>query len=114
MLWTLQGVVHALVIPHADLILFATSKATAISVGVLLSIYWLKEPLAPKYDFPAFALVVAGSIGLLCEANKEPTYYTFDELILMMKTKQACIYYASIVSCIFLTLLCYFWLFKSL
>ena len=54
------------ILPFADLTLLSTTNATGIITGVLLGIFWLKEPFNLKVDLPALILMLSGAVALGC------------------------------------------------
>lgn len=75
---TISALTHLAVLPFCDMTLLSTTQATAIVSGVLLSIFWLKEPLVPKYDLPALSLMIVGGISIVAFTNKEVSNFTID------------------------------------
>ena len=66
---TLAGVMHAVVTPFADIVLLSFNSATAIVIHELLAIIFLKEVFICKYDLPANALIILGSVCIILTAN---------------------------------------------
>jgi hypothetical protein len=102
------------VLPFADMTLLSTTQATAIIAGVLLSIFWLGEPLVPKYDLPALALMMTGGLYLCFITNKTITFFTTEELGYLMTSKYAIAYYCLMGLTTIFTILSYKCLMKSL
>ena len=88
-LMMLNSIVGLVILPFIDMTLLASVLATAIISGVLIGIFWLKEPLMVKYDLPALVLMIVGSLCLSHFSNKTTNYYTMDQMKHMMTTYDA-------------------------
>jgi hypothetical protein len=108
------GALQVTILPYIDMTLISISQATAIAAGVFLSIFWLGEPLVPKYDLPALFLIIGGSVGLMFVANKEPTLWSFEELNSMVRSRDAYIYYSTMLVFAVITFISYTWVMKAL
>jgi multidrug transporter EmrE-like cation transporter len=108
------ALLHMAVLPFADMTLLSTTQATAIIAGVLLSIFWLGEPLVPKYDLPALALMMTGGLYLCFMTNKTITFFTTEELGELMTSKYAIAYYCLMGITTIFSILAYKCLMKSL
>lgn len=85
----IASLVHMFVLPFADLTLLSTTNATGIITGVLLGIFWLKEPFNKKVDLPALILMISGCVALGFLTNKEPYFYTKEEVHMLMTAPAA-------------------------
>jgi hypothetical protein len=81
-------------------------------VGVLLSIYWLGEPLIPKYDVPAFLFMMGGGVSLVCMGNKTISFFKTEELKAIMKSRAACVYYTVLTVSAFTAILAYWFMMR--
>ena len=55
--------------PFADIVLLSFNSATAIVIQIILAIVFLNEVFICKYDLPALALIISGSICIILTAN---------------------------------------------
>lgn len=110
----MAAIVHTFVLPYADLTLLATTQATGIVAGVLLSICWLKEPVNMLFDLPALILMICGSISLVCVTNKSATFYATNELRGLMTTLLAKVYYFMLITAIICAITSYRWVMSKL
>ena len=65
---------------YVSLVLLSSVEAVAITTGVLLSIFWLKEPFVWYYDIPGITIIIMGCILVVLLVNAPPEDYTLAEL----------------------------------
>ena len=113
-LMMLNAIVGMIVLPHVDMTLLSSVQATSIISGVLIGIFWLREPLAPRYDIPALSCMIIGCISLSFSSNKATSYYTMAEMKYLMLYPYAKLYYFCMGVSIVTTFFCYRWLMRGL
>ena len=69
--------------PFADIVLLSFNSATAIVIQIILAIVFLNEVFICKYDLPALALIISGSICIILTARPDQNMST--EAILTRK-----------------------------
>ena len=57
--------IHVAMLPFLPLILMAMNSATAIIIGAMLAVIFLKEQILWCYDMTAFVLISAGCTGIV-------------------------------------------------
>jgi len=72
----LASVVHAAVLPFADLVLLSTHCCWAVIFSQLLSRIILKEKFLLKYDLPAMTCIVTGCLMIVFNANLEEVQFS--------------------------------------
>jgi membrane protein YdbS with pleckstrin-like domain len=62
LLLVVSSAIMVLILPFCDLVLMSSSSAAAIIFGVILSVFWLNEPLVWRYDMTAILVIILGSV----------------------------------------------------
>jgi len=60
-----SSIIHVVMLPFLPLILMAMNSATAIIIGAMLAVIFLKEQILWCYDMTAFFLISAGCTGIV-------------------------------------------------
>ena len=63
-------IIHIIVLPYCDMTLLSANCTIAILINLILSIVVLKESFTLKYDLPAMALIISGTLGVILTSNK--------------------------------------------
>jgi len=60
-----SSIIHVVMLPFLPMILMAMNSATAIVIGAMLAVIFLKEQILWCYDMTAFLLISAGCTGIV-------------------------------------------------
>lgn len=76
----MASIVHAAVLPFADLVLLSSHSCWAVVFGQVLAVLILKEKFIMRYDLPALAFIITGALLIVCNANYETIEYSKEQI----------------------------------
>lgn len=65
-----SSLLHMLDEAYLPLVVLSATNATSIVIGVLLSIFWLKEVFIWQYDVSGISIIILGSVAMILLADK--------------------------------------------
>ena len=74
------SVIHVIVLPFVDLVILSTGTGISIFLNTLLAVFYLGERFKPKYDVPAFILIIGGCIAIVLLSDFSDTEYTPEDI----------------------------------
>ena len=77
----ISSVIHVCMLPFLPLILMAMNSATAIIIGAMLAVAFLKERILWLYDLSAFVFISAGCTGIVLLSKSSEIAMTTDIVV---------------------------------
>ena len=72
------SLLHVVVLPFVDLVVLQAGTSIAILLNTILAVFYLGEVFMPRYDIPAFSMIIGGSIAIVLFSSFEEKTYTPD------------------------------------
>ena len=100
-LMVVGSILHIVVLPWLDLIVWSINCATSLLFTIILSALMLNEKFIVKYDLVCFIFITVGSIIILTLSNQEQQEFEPEQVKKVLTSVQSIIWYiVFIVLCI--------------
>ena len=103
------NIIHLITLPYCDLTLLAANSPVSIIANLFFSIWLFDEKFIMKYDLPALAMIITGTLFIVILANKKQNEYRASTLIELVYDPKAIIFFTLIA---IITIATYFIIYK--
>ena len=105
----LGSIFHLFALPFVDLVVLSTNYSISIVISNILSVIYLGEKVVWKYDITAVALMIGGSLTIVCLSNYDDTTYTPSVINDLLWSTSTLVFMIIFFAFIFFTVVQFIW-----